>query len=228
MAVREQRIPGYTAERLFEGILRFRTAWPRYHRPEDVNHLLRLFPHVHIQSGYVLDYLPMAGTAAGWIWPYVRREAETQASLPRGLASIERDRLAGQRGSGELKRVEIESLYRYLTYDISPNGLFEYAVFISELWATKSASKAAEWLDLEPIFTKRTFDGAMRRAKQVVRVIRPELYDPLVRVDSAGGGEAEFLVFHAGPWKRIFYLKCRVDADGFVQRSEGALVANLG
>lgn len=228
MAIREQRVPGYAAERLFENVLRFRNAWAHYHRPEDVNHLLRLFSHLHIQSGYVLDYLPMAGTTAGWIWPYARRESGVDSVLPPGLAAIERDRLARQRGSGELRRVEIDSLYRYLHYDPSPGGLFEYAVFISELWATKSASKAAEWLELEPIFTKRTFDGAMRKAKQVVRVIRPDLYDPIVRLDLAGGGEVEFIVFHAGPWKRIFYLKCKVDPDGVVQRHPGDLVANLG
>jgi hypothetical protein len=176
-----------------------------------------------------LDYLPMGGTAAGWIWPYARREeADVGSGLPPALAAIARDHLAGQRGSGELRQVEVETLYRRLSYELSPVGLFEYAFFITELWSTKSASKAGEWLEGVPIFTRRAFDAVLRKAARVRRVARPESCDPLAWLNPTGGGEVRFLVYHSGAWKRIHTLKCHVDAEGSVKHEAGALVANLG
>jgi hypothetical protein len=227
--MREGRIPGYHAERILESVKRFRANWMRYHRPDDVNQLLRLFPTVHLPRGFILDYVPVGGVDTGWIFPFARREAviEGELSIPPELAAMERDRLASKRGSGELRRLEVAYLYRHLTYEPTPIGLFEYAFFISELWATKSASKARDWLDLEPIFTRRQFDAVVRAAKQVTRVMRPETCDPLARL-AAAGGEVEFIVYQGGAWKRIFHLQLMVPSDGSVRRETGQLLANLG
>jgi hypothetical protein len=227
--MREGRIPGHHAERILEAVKRFRANWMHYHRPEDVNQLLRLFPAVHLPRGFILDYLPVGGVETGWIFPYARREASTEgeSAVPPELASMERDRLVSKRGSGELHQLEAKYLYRHLAYEPSPIGLFEYAFFISELWATKSASKARDWLDLEPIFTRRQFDAVVRSAKQVTRVMRPETCDPLARLAEAGG-EAEFIVYQGGAWKRIFHLRLLVHPDGSVRREPGNLLANLG
>ena len=227
--MREGRIPGHHAERMLEAVKRFRANWMHYHRPDDVNQLLRLFPAVHLPRGFMLDYLPVGGVETGWIFPFVRRDAviEGESAFPAELAAMERDRLAGKRGSGELRRLEVEYLYRHLTYDPNPIGLFEYAFLISELWATKSASKARDWLDLDPIFTRRQFDAVVRAAKQVTRVLRPETCDPLARL-AATGGEVEFIVYQGGAWKRIFQLRLTVHPDGSVRRDAGELLANLG
>jgi hypothetical protein len=226
----EGRIPGYHADRMLETVKRFRANWMRYHRPEDVNQLMRLFPAVHLPRGFMLDYLPIGSVETGWIFPFARREMVTsgESTIPPSLAAIERDRLAGKRGSGELRRLEVEHLYRHLTHEPTATGLFEYAFFISELWATKSASKARDWLDLDPIFTKRQFDAVVREAKQVLRVIRPETCDPLARMAPAGGGVVEFIVYQGAAWKRIFRLRLSVEADGSVRRDPGELLANLG
>ena len=227
--MREGRIPGHHAERMLDAVKRFRANWMHYHRPDDVSQLLRLFPAIHLPRGLILDYLPVGGVETGWIFPFVRREVVNQGEsvIPAELASMERDRLAGKRGSGELRRLEVEYLYRHLTYDPSPIGLFEYAFFISELWATKSASKAHDWLDLDPIFTRRQFDAVVRSAKQVTRVMRPETCDPLAKL-AAAGGEVEFIVYQGGAWKRIFHLRLAVGPDGSVRRDAGDLLANLG
>jgi hypothetical protein len=227
--MREGRIPGHHAERILEAVKRFRANWMHYHRPEDVNQLLHLFPAVHLPRGFMLDYLPVGGIETGWIFPFARREVITEGEsvAPAELAAMERDRLAGKRGSGELRRLEVEYLYRHLTCEPSPIGLFEYAFFISELWATKSASKARDWLDLDPIFTRRQFDAVVRAAKQVTRVMRPETCDPLARLADAGG-EVEFIVYQGGAWKRIFNLRLTVHPDGSVRRDAGDLLANLG
>jgi hypothetical protein len=228
--MREGRIPGYHAERMLEAVRRFRANWMHYHRPEDVNQLLRLFPTVHLPRGFILDYLPVGGVETGWIFPFARREAVTsgESTMPAELAAMERDRLATKRGSGELRRMEVEHLYRHLTYDPTPTGLFEYGFFISELWATKSASRARDWLDLEPIFTRRQFDAVVRAARQVTRVIRPEICDPLARLASGGGGQVEFIVYQGAAWKRIFQIRLTIEADGGVRRDPGELLANLG
>jgi hypothetical protein len=225
----EGRVPGYHAERIFEAVKRFRAHWMHYHRPEDVNQLLRLFPAVRLPRGHMLDYLPIGGVETGWIFPFARRDVISagESPTPPALAAIERDRMAGKRGSGELRRLEVEHLYRHLSYEASPTGLFEYAFFIGELWATKSASKARDWLDLEPIFTKRQFDSIVRGAKQVVRVVRPDSCDPLTRSAPAGGGQVEFIVYQGGAWKRIFRLRSTIDAEGGVRREPGEVLANL-
>jgi hypothetical protein len=226
---REQKIPGHHAERLFDGIERFRKGWARYHRPDDVNHLLRLFNKVTIQRGYMLDYLPVGGLASGWIWPYARKAEPTAvAAPPLALTAIARDRLISMRGSGELRRVEVDTLYAFLSCEPSAHGLFEYAVFVSELWATKSASRAGDWLDLVPIVTRRHFDNIIRKAAdRLERVSRPSIYEPLARLDGSRSGEVRFMVFQGGAWKRITILVLKVDEQGVVRREFGDLVANL-
>ncbi len=221
-----QKVPGHRADYLLQKVRRFRGMWGRYHRPDDVNHLLRIFPHLSIERGYILDYIRIGGSSEGWIWPYARKERE---GPPTRLTSIHLDKLATQRDSGELRRTEVETLYRYLDYERTAEGLFEYAFFISELWATKSASKAAEWLSMDPLFTRWHFDSVLRKAgRRVVRVSRPASYDPEVTFDPEGGGEVRFLVYSGGPWKRITFFSCWVDAQGSVRREPGELVANLG
>jgi len=228
--MREGRIPGYHAERMLEAVKRFRATWMRYHRPEDVNQLMRLFPAVHLPRGFILDYLPVGGVETGWILPFARREAVTsgESTMPPALAAMERDRLASKRGSGELRRMEVEHLYSHLTYDPTPTGLFEYGFSSGGRWATNSASRAREWLDLEPIFTRRQFDAVVRAARQVTRVIRPEVCDPMGRLASGGGGQVEFIVYQGAAWKRIFQLRLTIEADGGVRREPGELLANLG
>lgn len=226
---REQKVPGHHAERLFDGLERFRRGWARHHRPDDVNQLLRLFNKVSIRRGYILDYLPVGGLRAGWIWPYARKADPTPDSgPPLVLTAMARDRLISMRGSGELRRVEVDTLYAYLSYEPSPHGLFEYAVFISELWATKSAAKAGDWLDLVPIVNRRQFDSVLRKSgDHVQRVIRPSVYDPMARLDREKGGEVRFMVFQGGAWKRITNLILKVDEQGAVHREFGDLVASL-
>ena len=224
---REERVPGYRVERLIDSIRRFRKAWSRYHRPQDVNHLLHLFPSVTLPLDYMLDYLPMGGETNRWIWPYARRQREHDP--PEALASLARDYLVGERDTGALRPVVVETLYNYLQYEKNPRGLLEYAFFVSELWATKSESVAREWLSLEPLFSKRSFEAVLRKAgASLLRVARPTIYDPVVVADPEGGGTVRFLVYNPGDWKRIYYLVCRIDPEGEVKRQAGDLVANLG
>jgi hypothetical protein len=228
-ATGQQLIPGYQAERLFDNIERFRRSWPRFHRPDDVNQLLRLFPHVSLPRGYKLDYLPMGSGATGWIWPYARPGDSGHIGPPPALAGLARDELFTKRGSGELRRLEVETLYRHLSYENSAQGLFEYALLISELWATKSASRADEWLGYQPLLTRRAFEAVLRRESSGLRrVARPDNYDPRVIWSVTGGGQVLFMVYQGGAWKRISMLGCLVDADGYVRHEIGELIANLG
>lgn len=220
-------VPGYRLERVVASVQRFRKSWHRIHRPQDVNNLLTLFPRVSLQRGYVLDYLPMGGEARRWIWPFARHERETEP--PPALAALARDYLINQRDSGELRPLVAETLYQFLVYERSPAGLLEYALFVTELWATKSGSVAGEWLSLEPLFTRRAYDAVLRRTRATaLRFSRPLGYDPLVELAAEGGGTAQMLVYHPGDWKRIYVLRLLVTAEGEVRRSPGELVANLG
>jgi len=223
------RIPGYRAEERMEAVLRFRRMWGRYRRPDDVNQLLKQFPRVSIQNGLMLDYLSLGGKGASWIWPYARQAKVRQsAEIPEPLASVPRDRLAGMRGSDQALPLEVESLYRFLEYEQSPLGLFEYALFVQELWAVKAEAQAAEWLDLKPLFVKYRFDSILRtEARRIVRITRPKTFDPMSRPAPEGGGEVSFLAFQGGPWKRIHTLHLKVDPKGWVRMRAGDVLASL-
>jgi hypothetical protein len=225
----DDRIPGYRAEERMEAVRRFRRLWRRYQRPDDVNYLLRQFPRVSIQDGYALDYLSLGGRDTGWIWPFARRaETRPPATAPDPLGSIPLDRLAMMRGRDDALPLEAESLYRFLEYERSPLGLFEYALFVQELWATKSEAKAAEWLDLQPLFVKHRFDSILRtEVRRIVRFTRPKTFDPTSRPGEQGGGEVSFLVFQGGPWKRIHTLHLSVDPKGWVRSRPGEVLASL-
>jgi hypothetical protein len=212
-----------------EAVLRFRRLWGRYTRPEDVSHLLQQFPRISIQSGHMLDYLSLGSGGASWIWPYARRAGPRQAPAPpEPLASVPADRLAGLRGKDEALPLEAASLYRFLQYEDSSLGLFEYAVFIKELWAFKSESQAADWLDLQPLLVKHRFDSILRtEARRIVKFTRPKSFDPISRLAAGGGGEVSFLVFQGGPWKRIATLHLTVDPEGWVRTRPGEVLASL-
>lgn len=223
------RIPGYRAQERMEAVLRFRRLWGRYERPDDVNQLLKQFPRVSVKDGFKLDYLPLGGKEASWIWPYARPSNIRQApQVPEPLGSVPRDRLAGLRRSAEGLALEADSLYSYLVCEKSPLGLFEYAVFVRELWATKSESQESEWLGLEPLFVKHRFDSILRtEARRIVRFNRPKTFDPVSRPGPDGGGDVSFLVFQGGPWKRIYTLHLTVDPKGWVQTRAGDVLASL-
>ena len=228
--LQEKRVPGHRAERLLENVLRFRRAWGRYHRPDDVNRLLGLFRRVSLPRGMVLDYLRFGTREEGWIWPFVRPEGRRiRPEPPPALAAIPVDLLVTKRGdSPDLRPVVKETLYDHLTYERTPEGLFEYAFFARELWALKSSPARHEWLALEPLFTRWRFDAAARKGTgQLRRGIRPKHFDPVVRLDPRGGGEVRFLVHAPAPWRRILYLHLLVDPEGFVTMREGDLVATL-
>jgi hypothetical protein len=226
----ELQLPGHRAERLLESVLRFRKAWPRYHRPEDVAFLMRLFPHVSLKAGYTLDYLTVGMPPESWIWPYARRaDAMGDPGPPPALKALGPERLARSRGTGELRRAEVETLYSLLSYPRTADGLFEYAFFISELWAFKSAHRAADWLEASPVFSARRFDEIVRRgAPGAARLPRPASLDPAMSLHPSGGGEVRFLIYREAPHRRLLTLRCRVEPDGFVRREPGEVLAQLG
>jgi hypothetical protein len=223
-----ERVAGHRVDRIVEAVERFRGNWRRYHRPDDVNHLLRLFRKVELQRGYVLDYIALGSSETGWIWPYARRAApDIGAEPPPVLREIPSDRLASEGRRGSLHSVAVNSLYRHFSFERSPQGLFEYAYFINELWATKSLGREADWLTLKPLLVRHKFDAVLRKeANRLVRVSKPDHYDPLVFIDGAGG-RVQLLAFQRGPWKRIIRLVMNVDDDGSVDWQPLDVVASL-
>ncbi len=203
--------------------------WSRYDKPDDVNALVKQFPRVSVRPGYALDYYLIGGRQAGWIWPFARRaEARFADQPPDGLSAVPLDRLAALRGRDEALELEAESLYQFLEYEPSPQGLFEYAFFVKELWATKSEAVAADWLALQPLFVKHQFEALLRaEARHLVRFTRPKSFDPTSRVEAQGGGRVSFLAFEAGPWRRISYRTLIVDPKGWVRDQPGDVIASL-
>lgn len=224
----QHRVPGYRIDTVLDSVMRFRDSWSRYHRPDDVNHLLRLFRKVQLKRGYALDYIRLGRSGSGWIWPYARQEGPgMEAEPPPSLKRIPPDRLLGQRRGEGLRHVEIETLYRVLEYDESPEGLVEYGFFLNELWATKSAEREEDWLALRPLLTRHKFDSTLRQqSKQLVTVSKPDHYDPVVK-PSGGGGSFYFLAFQPGPWRRILRIVVEVSAEGEAQWRPDELIANL-
>ncbi|HEX9798443.1 MAG TPA: hypothetical protein VGA52_16040 [Anaerolineales bacterium] len=225
---KEERVPGYRLDQTLTAVGRFRQSWNRYHRPDDVSHLLRLFRKVSLQRGYELDYLPMRRGDMRWIWPFARlSQPGSPTEPPPALRAIPPDRLAAEKRGGSLHMIEIETLYRHLAYEHSAEGLAEYAFFLNELWATKAPEREAAWLAIEPLVVRHAFDAVLRReAKNLVRVARPVAFDPLAILGEAGG-TLSFLAFEAGPWKRIVRIELTVEADGAVAWEPVEVVASL-
>ncbi len=222
------RLPGYRLQPTLEAVHRFRSAWNRHHKPDDVNKLLRLFRKVDLQDGYQLDYLTLGRGEAGRIWPYARLEKVRSGNpLPPALERIPPDQLISQQPGGALRQVEIDTLYRFLSYERSPLGLTEYAFFVMELWSLKSKSSADEWLSLEPLVVRHAFDRVLRQAgSKLVRVSRPDHYDPIIHwADDAN--RVLFMAYQPGPVRRIVRIELKVDPAGPVSWQAKEVVASL-
>jgi hypothetical protein len=228
MKAKQQRVPRAHVERLMENLRRFRRNLDRFAKPKDVNQLLEIFSRVSIEKGYSLDYLVMGAGSRAWIWPYARRgEIDEPSAPPSRLAVLPRDELAGRRGSESVKEIEVETLYRRLDYEANPSGLFEYALFVSELWAMKSEAVDSEWPEVDLIFSKRAFDAAVRKSERIMRITRPLSYDASARLASGGGGEVLAYAHLGGAWKRISQLMFKVHPNGLVDRTETNVLVNL-
>ena len=205
------------AEDLLEAVLQFRSRGESYERPDDVNALLELFPLVSVRQGYILDYI-QSETSSGMtlpIRPFARPDSED------GWAPI--FDTSEEPGREEL----VEQLYSYLEFQPTPNGLFEYAFFVIELWSLRASRHAAEWLESMPIFSAPRFDEILNLATKVDDVKRPDQFCAEARCDGEGG-RVRFLVHTPAGWERIYYLESRVHADGFVDQEAGEIVADLG
>ena len=111
------------AENLLESILSFRADWQGYTKPDEVNGLLELFPKVSLRQGHVLDYVKEVSTD-GITLPirHFARPAGDATWVPL-LDAAE-----------EPQRADVaDELYQYLDYESSPEGLFEYAFFATDI-----------------------------------------------------------------------------------------------
>ena len=79
-----------------------------------------------------------------------------------------------------MRRSMVEQLYHYLEFELSPQGLFEYAFFVIELWSMRASRHAAEWLESTPIFTDVRFDEILDRARKVGDLKRPQAFGPIL------------------------------------------------
>lgn len=200
-------IPQDVAEALLERVLQFRTAWDQYDKPDELNALLALFDRVHLRAGYALDYECIVdGQGVTSIRPY----AQSLDGTP-----------VGSEGSAA------ESLYPFLRYDPTPEGLFEYVFFVQELWSTRSSWHASEWLALTPIFTQRRFEETLRTASDVVEVKEPG-FRPAEASMTGQGGHVRFLAHTPMGWDRIYWLEIDISADGELEVQAGDIVADLG
>jgi hypothetical protein len=225
----KQRVPGALAERLYVSIQRYRNAWSRYKRPEDLRQLLRVFPNVRTKEGYVLDYIPMGGPKSGWIWPFAKPQMyEQEDYLPEDLEGLARDQLTSMRWTEEGDQIARKTLYQYLRYPPTQLGLFEYAFFVMELWSTKSESKAADWLNMSFIFSRHRFDTLILKSQATKRIRRPDVYEPTVQIDPAGGGKIQFLAYEPRGWKRVLHMFLHVEPSGHVESEPGVVLVDLG
>lgn len=224
----ERRIPGYQADQLWRPVLRYRDAWPQHPRPEDVARLIDLFPAVSLNPDYQLDYLSLGGLRGRWIWPYARPKGEPEGGLPEGLAGIPRDQLASLREGEGAAALKETSLYRYLHRQETPMGLFQYTLFLQELWAFKSEAVAAEWLDLTFLFNRHQFESSLRQEGIPRRLTRPSSLDPIVHPGVGEGGRVEWVVFQPRPRRRVAWYRCEVGGGGGVKAWAGETLVDFG
>ena len=205
------------ADYILTKVLAFRTQWQEFEKPDDVNALVQIFPHVSVRKGYVLDYV-QEKTKDGVVLPIqpYARPIDDDSWIPMLDADspLERDDL-------------VEQLYQYLEFELSPQGLFEYAFFVIELWSMRASRHAAEWLESTPVFTAGRFDEVLDRARKVSDLKRPQAFGPMCRIDGKGG-RVRFLVHTPIAWERVYYLESMVFGDGFVDQEAGEIIADMG
>jgi len=215
---RYERISPESAEEILAHVLEFRDRYDQHQKPDDVNTLLSLFPRVSLREGFMLDYVLInTGEAVQRILPFARpcHDDAVQFLPPH---SGEEEEEAEQ---------AVETLYQYLDYERTPQGLFEYAFFVTELWSTRVSWHAAEWLSSTPVFTQERFDQLFDAAKKANSLSRPEWYGPEAGLGEQGGA-VRFLVYTQMGWKRIYYLEIGVRADGRTDMEAGDIVADFG
>ena len=120
-----------------------------------------------------------------------------------------------------------DELYQYLDCESFPEGLFEYAFFVIELWSLRLSRHAADWLESPPIFDVGAFNRVLSAASTVNALNRPEHFGPEARF-GADNSRVRFLVHTPMGWERIYYLESLVFSDGFVEQEAGEIVADLG
>lgn len=211
-------IPEAPAEEILTQVLAFRTRLQEFEKPDDVNALIEIFPGVSLSQGFVLDYVQET-TPDGLVLPIqpFARPADDDSWIPMveaDAADADRDQL-------------VEQLYRYLEFERNPQGLFEYAFFVIELWSMRASRHAAEWLDSTPIFTGARFDEVLSRAKTLHEVKRPDCFNAMCRIDDSGA-RVRFLVHTPVAWERVYYLESMVFSDGFVEQEAGEIVVDMG
>lgn len=209
-----QCLPPEPADALLERVLAFRGQYDQYVRPDDVNALLRFFPQVRLEEGYLLDYL-LDSDAEGVqrIVPYacpVGSDGAPAEPLPESAVAA--------------AALPLEPRLRY---ERTPQGLFEYAFFLSELRATRASWHAAEWLASTPIFTEARFDATLARLSPPQELKRPAWFGPQAELTDAGGW-VRFLVYTEAGWERIYFLEIEVDEEGRIDQQAGPVVADFG
>ena len=216
-----ERIPQEQAAEILENVVRFRSNYDQYKRPDDVNALVRLFPSVQMRDGYLLDYeIIQEGEVVTRIRPFVRKAdgGDDKEPLHLDFPPPELEGLSDQ---------DVETLYQFLMYERSPNGLFEYAFFVLELWSTRASWHEAEWLASTPVFTQKHFEELVDQARKVEQLDLPDWYGPEAALQD-WGGKVRFLVYTPMGWERIYHLEITVADDGRVDQVAGKIVADLG
>ena len=208
-----ERLPPAPAEALLEQVLDFRHSYDRYGRPDDVQFLLSLFPTVTLRDGFILDYV-----------------CDSSAATAQRIVAFARPLKATGAASPAVSPEHLDPavvLYPYLEYDPSPQGVFEYVFFVTELAATRASWHATEWLACTPVFTRERYARIVQAAARQGQVTWPEWYGPEASFQP-GGGYARFMVHTEMAWERIYYLQVGVDAAGRLDPQAGQVVADLG
>ncbi len=209
-------IPSDVAADLLARVCSFRKREAGPSPTEETAALLSLFPGVSLRHGFLLDFAQET-TASGVrqpIRPFVRPQ-DDDSWVPLFDEEVERDDL-------------VDQLYQYLEFEHSPQGLFEYAFFVIELWSLRVSGHAADWVASTPIFDVTTFDQVLAAAGTVSDLKRPEIFSPQTQFGDDGGGRVRFLVHTPMGWERIYYLESLVFGDGFVEQEAGEIIADLG
>ncbi len=211
-----ERVPSDGAVDLLKQVLQFRETCQQLEKPEDVNHLLGLFPLVGLREGYMLDYIQTnIGEMASGIQPFARARDSDDTLI--GWFDDEQ----------EQQDQEIEQLYQYLLFDSSAESLFQYAFFVTELQSTRASWQVSDWIASTPVFSAAAFDHIVEEANKVDSLKRPEWYGPLVSREE-GGGRVKFLVHTSMTWERIYYLDSQILPSGLVKHEAGEIIADFG
>ncbi|MCK4244583.1 MAG: hypothetical protein KAX20_03050 [Candidatus Omnitrophica bacterium] len=212
------------SKKIWKFIMDFRKSTPTLHRKVGSYGLERLlsgFPHLKLKKGLRPGGVYFGDNYGGKIVPFISSKGKKYTPKMKELKEIfkyGRDMLPYWFPSEKQKRKEVTRFYRHFTINLTPEGYFEFAIFVIEMWNTAAYWHSSEWLHSALIYSKDSFLKHMKHLKSEKKTEILSRFDhscPTINMKKGRGAWVNFLVFSMVHTRRIYRMHCDISPWNF-------------